>query len=129
MFHLTKVLCQTALFCFREVHSWFETDLGGLPHHLGHLGAQLVPTGAEGAETGLRELSAGLAARLQELVELQDLLLDGVEVSQPVPALRLPLALQLRLPKALQLCLPQTQVYDLTDEGNDVQAVLQRLTD
>lgn len=90
-----------------------DTDLCRLSHHLRHLGAQLVPSGAQVAEAGGGDVCFGLGGGIEQLVELQDLLLDGVEAAQPLPALHLPLALQLRLPQTLLLRLPQPQVEDL----------------
>lgn len=89
------------------------TDLRRLPHDLRNLRAELVPSGAEGAAAVCGELGFGLFGRIQQLVELQDLLLDGVQVPQPLSAVRLPLPLKLRLLQTLLLRLPQTQVDDL----------------
>lgn len=93
-----------------------QTDLCSLSHHLRHLGAQLVPSGAVGAEAGRWEVRLGLGGGLKQLVELQDLLLDAVEATQSLPALRLPLPLEFCLPKTLLLCLPQPEVDELTDK-------------
>lgn len=57
-----------------------ETDLGCCAHDLRHLGAQLVAAGDVGCEVrGGAYL--GLRGGFQELVELQDLFLNGVEVT------------------------------------------------
>lgn len=89
-----------------------STDLSRLSHHLGHLGAQLVAAGAEGAEAGGSDVQLALSGRVQQLVELQHLLLDGVEVAQPLPAFDLPLPLHLG-PQTLLLRFSQPQFEDL----------------
>lgn len=74
-----------------------STDLCCSPHHLRHLGAQLVPAGAEGAEAGQGRIVFTLGGWIQLLVELQDLFLGGVKVTQPLPSFHLPLSLQFSL--------------------------------
>lgn len=92
-----------------------STDLCRLSHHLGHLGAQLVATGAERAGAGGSDVQLALSRRVKLLVELQHLLLDGVEVAQPLPAFDLPLPLHLS-PQTLLLRLSQPQLEDLIRE-------------
>lgn len=73
---------------------------------------QLVAPGPEGRQVHLEQVS-GLVRGVQLLVEVQHLLLQGVEAAQADLALLLPEPRQLRLPQALLLCLPQLQVENL----------------
>lgn len=72
----------------------------------------MVAAGAEGAEAGRSDVQFALSGRIQQLVELQNFLLDGVEVAQPLPAFDLPLPLDLG-PQALLLRFSQPQLEDL----------------
>lgn len=76
--------------------------------------AQLVASGPEGGRVELQQVSVRLGlGGVQLLVEVQHLLLQGVEAPQAGLAFFLPQPLLLRLLQPLLLRLPQLQVENL----------------